>query len=67
MKYEYINKAQQYSKDIIDKISSELSKTLSNKNISIITTGSFARGEANELSDTQCIAFLIEKMDLSDD
>jgi len=51
MEFTNITKAQKYSEEIISKISNDLKETISNKNISIVTTGSFARGEANEFSD----------------
>lgn len=51
MKFENIKKSKKFSKEKIDAIQKEFKDSINNKNISIITTGSFARGEANELSD----------------
>lgn len=51
MKFENIKKSKEFSKEKIDAIQKEFEDSINNKNISIVTTGSFARGEANELSD----------------
>ena len=51
MKFENIKKSKKFSKEKIDAIQKEFKDSINNKNISIVTTGSFARGEANELSD----------------
>ena len=51
MKFENIKKSKKFSKEKIDAIQKEFKDSINNKNISIVTTGSFARGEANKLSD----------------
>lgn len=51
MNLENIIEARNFSQKKIALISHDLEKNLSNENITIITTGSYARGEANELSD----------------
>ena len=51
MKFENIKKSKKFSKEKIDAIQKEFKDSINNKNISIVTTGSFARGEANGLSD----------------
>ncbi|EFU70296.1 conserved hypothetical protein [Aliarcobacter butzleri JV22] len=51
MKFENIKKSKEFSKEKINAIKKEFKDSINNKNISIITTGSFARDEANELSD----------------
>lgn len=64
MKFENLKKSKKFSKEKIDAIQKEFKDSINNKNISIITTGSFARGEANELSDLDI--FIIVKNNINE-
>ena len=51
MNLDMIDKSKKYSNEILKKIKDELKHKIKNDNICIVTTGSFARGEASEESD----------------
>jgi len=48
---DFLNKRKEYSFEILENIKTELEKNINNENICIVTTGSYARGEASEESD----------------
>ena len=48
MKFECITESQKFSQKIITLLCKDLEKSIKNENISVIITGSFARGEANK-------------------
>ena len=64
MKYTNIEKCRKYSEDVVSVLKSEFEKELDNKNISLITTGSFARVEASEHSDLDL--FVIAKNNVNE-
>ena len=51
MSFDMIDKSKQYTKKILEEIKDELNNQIINDNICIVTTGSYARGEASEESD----------------
>jgi predicted nucleotidyltransferase len=51
MAIDKIEESIKFSQDIVEKIQNELDKKLENQNICVVTTGSYARGEASDESD----------------
>lgn len=62
--YEAIQKAKEYSKEIIEKLRSDFELHIKSKQFCIVTTGSFARCEASEASDLDC--FIITEDEIID-
>ncbi len=51
MPFEKIEELEKYSEEILKKIREELKKVIHSKDFSIVTTGSYGRKEASEVSD----------------